>query len=303
MLAVAALPLLGADLRLGIVGTDTSHVPAFTKMLHDGAISGAKVVAAYKGGSPDFSKSSSRVERFATEISSKYGVEMVDTIAALCPKVDGILLESVDARQHLAQMREIVRCGRPVFVDKPLAASLEDAREIARIAEQARVPWFSASSLRWSEAAEKLKTADATGAITWGPESLEPSWPLDLAWYGIHSIELLYSIMGPGCDQVTRIAGSASDEIVCRWRDGRIGSVRGLAEGGDYGGVVYRADKSVVQSPPKPADPYEPLVREIVRFMQTKQPPVSNAETLEIMAFMDAADRSKKDGGRPVRLR
>jgi hypothetical protein len=303
MLFLLAIPVLAADVRIGIVGTDTSHATAFAKLLNEGTIPGAKVVAAYKGGSPDVESSRTRVDKFAAELTDKYHVEIVTAIAELCGKVDAILLESVDGRKHLPQMREIVRCGKPVFIDKPLAATLDDAREIDHLAKSAGVPWFSASSLRWSEITETMKFPDITGVHTWGPGPFEEHHPLDLAWYAIHSVELLYTLMGTGCEEVTRISGADADEITCRWRDGRIGSIRALRPYGPFGAVVYRKNQIVVQSPAKPRDEYEELVRQIVRFFETRKPPVPNEETLEMFAFMDAAQRSKESGGKPARLR
>jgi hypothetical protein len=297
------LPLFSADLRIGIVGTDTSHATAFTKLLNEGTISGAKVVAAFKGGSPDVESSSTRVDKFAAELAEKYHVEMVPAIPDLCGKVDAILLESVDGRKHLPQMREIVRCGKPVFVDKPLAATLDEAREIDRVAKSAGVPWFSSSSLRWSEITETMKFPDITGVDTWGPGPFEEHHQLDLAWYAIHSVELLYTLMGTGCEEVTRVSGATSDEIVGRWRDGRIGSIRALRPYGPFGAVVYRKGEIAVQSPTKPRDEYDGLVRQIVQFFQTRKTPVPNEDTLEIFSFMDAAQRSKESGGKPTRLR
>src|SRR3954470_6651542 len=155
-------PAAAQSLRLGIVGTDSSHVVTFTTALNDAAsadhVSGAHVVAAYKGGSPDLPSSRDRIDGFTRTLQQKFGVEIVDTIAELCKRVDGVLLTSVDGRIHLAQAREIIAAGKPLFIDKPLASTLEDAREIARIAKQAAVPWFSTSSLRY--AAGSLKTAD-----------------------------------------------------------------------------------------------------------------------------------------------
>src|SRR3982751_3163786 len=88
-----------ADVRVGIIGTDTSHVPAFTKLLNGdpsepGHIAGARVVAAFKAGSPDIPESANRVENFAKEIHEKYGVELVPDIATLLTKVDAVLIES-----------------------------------------------------------------------------------------------------------------------------------------------------------------------------------------------------------------
>src|SRR3982751_5593905 len=214
------IPLCAADLRVGIVGTDTSHVPEFTKLLNSKAVPGAHVVAAFKGGTQDIESSRTRVDKYAAEVAEKYGVEIVPEIAGLCGKVDAILLESVDGRQHLPQMREIVKCGKPVFIDKPLASTLDDARAIAALAKSAGVPWFSASSLRWSEITETMKFADTIGVHTWGPGPLEEHHQLDLSWYAIHPIEILFTLMGPGCEEVTRTSGATADEITCRWADG-----------------------------------------------------------------------------------
>ena len=306
LILLCTLCATAADLRLGIVGTDTSHVIAFTKMLNDETspdhIPGARVVAAFKGGSPDVESSASRVDKYAQELQSQYHVELVDSIPALCRKVDAVLLESVDGRVHLAQARPVIAAHKPLFIDKPLASTLADAREIARLAQQAGTPWFSASSLRYGEIGTTMKFADASGVLTWGPGPLEPHHQLDLSWYAIHPIELLYTLMGPGCEEVTRTSTPDADVIVGRWKNGRIGTVRALRPYSTYGAVVFRP-KSVVQSPAKnDAVGYRQLVTEILKFFQTGEPPVPNQETLEIFAFMDAAQRSKDAGGQPMRL-
>src|ERR1700681_2244247 len=121
-----------ADLRLGIVGTDTSHVPAFTKLLNGDPsepdhIPGARVVAAYQGGSKDIAESVNRVEQFAEQIHTKYGVEIVPHIATLLSKVDAVLMTSIAGRVHLAQAKPVIAAHKRLFFDKPLAATLEDA--------------------------------------------------------------------------------------------------------------------------------------------------------------------------------
>jgi hypothetical protein len=295
-----------AEIRLGIIGTDTSHVTAFTKLLNDtndpNHVPGARVVAAFKGGSQDLESSRTRVDKYAEELQAKWNVEIVPDIPALLAKVDGVLLESVDGRPHLEQVRPVFAARKPVFIDKPLAATLEDAREIARLGREAGVSWFSSSSLRYGEIALTMKRPDTTGAITWGPGPYEPHHYLDLAWYAIHPIEMLYTLMGPGCEEVTRVSTTDADVIVGRWKDGRIGTVRAQRNSWDYGAVVFRGKESVQSRPDMKAD-YVPLVREIVKFFETGKPPVPNEETLEIFAFMDAAQKSKEAGGKPVKLR
>jgi hypothetical protein len=301
-----AAALNAAEFRLGIVGTDTSHVVVFTQAFNDasapGHVAGVRVVAAYKGGSPDLKDSIGRVDKFAEELHTKWNIEIVPDIPTLCSKVDGILLESVDGRVHLAQAKQVIAAHKPVFIDKPLASTLKDAREIARLAKEAGVPWFSSSSLRFGETAKALKSPDNLGATTWGPGPLEEHHQLDLSYYAIHPIELLYTLMGTGCEEVTRIAEPNADVVVGKWKGGRIGSVRAIRPYSSYGAVVFRA-KEVLQSDPKAKDDYDGLLHEIVRFFETKTPPVSNDETLEIFAFLDAAQRSKAAKGAPMRLR
>ena len=242
------------------------------------------------------------MDQFAEELRAKWNVRFYITIPELCRNVDAVLLESVDGRVHLAQARAVIAAHKPLFIDKPLAATLEDVRAIAQLAKDAGVPWFSSSSLRFGEIAETMKFPDATGVETWGPGPLEPHHQLELAWYAIHPIELLYTLMGPGCEEVSRIFSADADVLVGRWKDGRIGTVRALRPYSDYGAVVFRP-KKIMESPSRPADSYRPLVVEMMKFFETGQPPVPNRETLEIYAFMDAAQRSKESGGKPERLR
>jgi hypothetical protein len=299
---ILPLLLLAADLKLGIIGTDTSHASAFATLLNGGKIPGAKIVAAYKGGSADVESSRTRVDKYAEELKAKWGVEIVSDIPTLASKVDAILLLSVDGRTHLPQFKAALAAKKPVFIDKPLASTLADAREIDVLAKAANVPWFSASSLRYSEIVSSVEGPGILGATTWGPGPFEEHHQLDLSWYAIHPVEILFTLMGPGCEEVTRVSGADADEITCKWKDGRLGTVRALRPYGTYGAVVFR--KGGVQvSPAKPHTDYEGLVREIVKFFETGKPPVANANTLEIFAFMDAAQRSKEAGGKPEKLK
>jgi hypothetical protein len=306
LLLLTSTPVLAADLRLGIVGTDTSHVIGFATAFNDigspDHVPGARIVAAFKGGSPDIPASRDRIDGFTRQLQEKYGVEIVATIAELCRRVDGILLTSNDGRVHLAQAREIIAARKPLFIDKPLASTLEDAREIARLAKEAGVPWFSTSTLRYAVAG--LKAADLSGVEVWGPGPLEEHHHLDLSWYAIHEAEMLFTLLGTGCDEVTRVESADASVVACRWKDGRIGTMRALRPYSDYGAVLFRKTDKNQTSETRPirATTGE-LDRDLVKFFTSRIPPVPNEETLELIAFLDAAQRSKEDGGRPVRLR
>jgi len=307
-LAILAGPPDERPIRVGIIGLDTSHATEFTRIFNDPNdpehIPGIRVVAAYKGGSPDVDASRNRVDKFTAELRDKWKIEIVDDIPTLCRKVDAILLESVDGRRHLEQVRPVFAAHKPVFIDKPVAASYTDAREILRLGKEAGVPWFSSSDLRFWEETRRLKNPTGLGRIlsyeTYGPSPTEPHHP-DLMWYGIHAVEMLYTLMGPGCESVTRAGNKNEEVVVGRWKDGRLGVMHGFRDGLDDYGIVVFGDKRVAHSEPRP-DTYGPLLVEIVKFFQTRVSPVPNEETLEMFAFMEAADVSKARSGAAVPL-
>jgi predicted dehydrogenase len=294
-------------LKAGIIGLDTSHVIAFTKLLNEEkprpSLSGVRVVAAYPGGSADIPSSRDRVAGYTSELKDKYGVAIVGTIDELLAKVDFVLLESVDGRPHLEQARPVFRARKPVFIDKPVAGSLADAIAIFDLARETGTPCFSSSSLRFGPGvvamAHDPKLGEVVGCETFGPCELEEHHP-DLFWYGVHGVESLYTIMGPGCESVARTHTDRADLAVGIWKDGRMGTFRGNRKTFyKFGGTVF-GTKGV--APLGDYGGYEPLVVEIVKFFKSGKPPVSAEETIEIFAFMEAADESKRQGGRPVTI-
>jgi predicted dehydrogenase len=307
------MPASGADerpsgtLRAGIIGLDTSHVIAFTRVLNGpkatGDLAGVRVVAAYPGGSPDVAASRDRVAGYTRQMRDEFHVEIVDSIADLLGKVDVVLLESVDGRLHLEQVRPVLLARKPVFIDKPVAGSLADAIRIFELARETGTPCFSASSLRYSPAVIALRDDPKVGGVlgcdAYGPCSLEEHHP-DLFWYGIHGVETLFTIMGTGCRTVARAQTKDAEFAVGTWADGRIGTFRGLrGKATGYGATAFGA-KGIVHG--GGSGGYEPLLVEICKFFKTGKPPVDPSETLEIFAFMEAADESKRRGGAPVAL-
>lgn len=294
-------------LRAGIIGLDTSHVVAFTKVLNDpkasGELTGIRVVAGYPGGSDDIPSSRERLAGYTKELSEKFGVEIVGSIDELLKKVDVVLLESVDGRPHLAQARPVFQARKPVFIDKPVAGTLADAIAIFDLARETGTPCFSSSSLRFSPGIAGMrkdpKVGNVLGCDAYGPCHLEEHHP-DLYWYGVHGVETLFTIMGTGCETVSRLQTEGTDLAAGVWKGGRIGTFRGLRQGASgYGATVFGA-KGI--APSGGYGGYEPLVVEIARFFRTGKPPVSAEETIEIFAFMEAADESKRQGGKPVTI-
>lgn len=295
-----------AAIRVGMIGLDTSHVPAFAKFFNgpklEGDLAGIKVVAAYPGGT-DFPPSKNRVAMFTEQIRGM-GIEIVDSIPKLLEKVDVVLLESVDGRIHLQEATPVIKAGKPLFIDKPAAGSLADTIAIFELAKQHNVPCFTSSSVRFGAGLQELKKNDALGEITgvetWGPCSYQEGTP-DMFFYGIHGIEALFTLMGTGCETVARIQTTDADVLTGVWKNGRAGTYRGLRRHkADFGAIAF-GTKAIV--PMTKGDGYEPLCREIAKFFKTRVAPVSAEETIEIFAFMEAADESKRQGGAPVSLK
>jgi predicted dehydrogenase len=291
--------------RVGIIGLDTSHSVAFTRVFNDpGAapdVAGFRVVAAYPHGSRTIESSVSRIPEYTEQVRA-LGVEIAASLDELLGRVDVVLLETNDGRLHLEQALEVFRAGKPVFIDKPVAGSLADAVEIFDAARRHNVPVFSSSSLRYAAGAQQARDGAlgrVVGADAFSPATLEPTHP-DLFWYGVHGVELLFTAMGTGVEEVVRMHTDGADVVVGRWADGRIGTLRGIREGRrEYGGTAFGTEKI---APLGPYDGYRPLLVEIAKFFRTKVPPVAAEETIEIFAFMEAADESKRRGGAPVRV-
>jgi hypothetical protein len=291
--------------RIGVIGLDTSHSIEFTKVLNNpdagSEFAGYKVVSAYPKGSNDIESSVKRIPGYTEEI-KKCGVKIAASIAELLDNVDAVFLETNDGRLHLEQALSVFKAGKPVFIDKPVAASLKDVIAIYEAAKKFHIPVFSSSSLRFTKGVEQIvqgKHGKVLGAEVYSPAHLEKTHP-DLFWYGIHGIEMLYTIMGTGCKNVIRVTTPDADIVVGTWEDQRIGNFRGLRSGElGYGGTVFTENDIVTLDT---FSGYNALLLQIIKFFETGKSPVDTKETIEIYAFMEAADESKRKGGISVNL-
>jgi len=295
---------MAEDLRIGLIGLDTSHVIAFTKIINDpkatGPLAKAKVVAAFRGGSRDIPSSADRIDKYTETLTKEYGLKLYSTIAELCKNVDAIMLESVDGRPKVRQAIPVIDAGLPLFIDKPMAGSLADVIFIFDYAKKKGVPIFSSSSLRYGKTNQAIRHGSigtVTRAEVHSPCSLEVHHP-DLFWYGVHGCESLFTIMGTGCQSVVRrTTADGKIEVEGAWKGGRTGIFR---EGKGYGG---KAKGTKGESEAGGYDGYAPLVVEAVKMFQAGKVPVSAQETIEMFAFMAAADESKRRDGKPVTIK
>lgn len=297
------------EIRIGMIGLDTSHVSVFTKLLNQDnrqipTLAGCRVVAAFPAGNPAFPLSKDRLEGFTNEVRA-LGVTIVDSIDALLPLVDVVMLQSVDGTQHLEQARPVFAAKKPVFIDKPLAASLKDVLTIAELGKKHETPWFTASSSRFTAGYPELKQnaeiGDILGCDTYSQARAAIGHP-DLFWYGVHGVDLLYSLMGTGCVALTAVQTNYSEQVTGIWNEGRVGTYRAIREHtGKTGlGATVFGTKGIAHV--NQFYDYVPLVAAIVKFFRTKTAPIPVDEMVEVFAFLDAAEESKRRKGVPVTL-
>lgn len=298
-------------LNIGMIGLDTSHAPLFAEMLNDPAhpyhVPGARATVAFPGGSPDFPLSIDRVAGFTAKIEDDFGVRTVGSIKEVAEEADAILLLTVDGRIHAEQFAAVAPYGKPVFIDKPFAVNSGDARAMADLARKHRVPLMSCSSVRWAENLDAAVRAGDQGGIIGadccGPMELQPTQP-GFFWYGIHMADMLYRCMGPGCTEVRVTANEDHDLAVGVWADGRIGTIRGNRKGNRrFGALLHREQGTEYVDIYAQEKPYfASMLEEVIRMFRTKTPPLYIEETIEVIAFLEAANESRATGA-PVRLR
>lgn len=302
----AVVAIATAETRVGIIGCDTSHTIAFTELMNkkcDPDCAGFRVTVAHKWGSLDIFSSTNRYPKYIAQLEGM-GVKMVPTIADLLKESDVVLLETCDGRPHYAQALEVFRSGKPVFIDKPVAASLADAIRIDKAARELGAKWFCSSALRYvknAQAARKGALGPIRGADCWTPNDFEPTQS-EFYWYAIHGAEPLFAIMGTGCTEVRCTGNETEDVAVGTWADGRLGVMRAMSyrkKGAAHGGMIFTSGKPVDMGT---YEGYKPLLVEILKFFRTGVVPVPPEETLEIYAFLEAAAQSKRNGGVPVKI-
>jgi len=285
-------------LRLGVLDFDTSHVVEFTRRLnHLGGdkeqwVEGARVVIGCAGESK---MSPERIPGYRKQMED-WGIPLVAKPAEMIGKVDGMLIEGVQGASHLPRARPFLEAGIPCFIDKPFTNSVADGRKLIELSEKHKAPIFSSSSLRYAPEVTQFqadpKSSKLTGVLVYGPASLHEGNP-GLLHYGIHAVEMLFALMGPGCDRVACTHEAGVDVVVGHWKDGRVATLRGLRAGksGVFGFLAF-SDQGVAHVGVGTQFIYRELLKQIVKFFNEKRSPLDIRVTLEIIGFIEAAQRS-----------
>lgn len=290
------------QLRIGMIGTDTSHAVAFARILNDKEhpfhVEGGSITQAMRFMSADFELSYSREKRFSGELAEKFRIPFAD-LSEMEQQCDAILLEAADGRKHLELFGKIAAWRKPVFIDKPLAAGYRDAAEIVRLAEHYGTPIMSSSALRYAAAlGQRLSAIDRRGikkVTVRCPLVIEPTQSR-YYWYGIHGVEMLFTILGMGCSNTDLSLEKDGERLIGVWSGGAIGEVQCCYNPEQpFEAVIETAEETILIRIDNQVPFYASLLEKVMPFFQTGISPVTSEETLEIMAFIDAAEERYKE--------
>ncbi len=295
-------------LRLGIVDFDSSHCIEYARRVNhvglspDQYVDGARVVAGWPGTSE---MSPERIDGYRAQMAAA-GVEIVGSPEALLGRIDAVLILSLCGAAHLSRVQPFLQAGIPAYVDKPFTCTVADAIEMVRLAERTGTLLLHGSALRFADEVDKFRGLESRlgalqGLLTYGPAKRTSGNP-GLLHYGIHAVEVLYALMGPGCTNVTAVHTDGADVVTGRWRDGRLATVRGALTGATAYGVMGFCEQAVYRSHVSTRNAYRNLLRAMIESFTAGRPLVPYVEILEVTRFVLAALASEVSGGRPVEL-
>lgn len=245
---------------------------------------------------------------------------VVDSIDELLAKCDCVIMAGLDGRQHLAQATAVLNAGKPLFITRPVASSIDDAAKIFALAKQTGTPCWSSSQHRFSPGFSGMRNHPDVGKVIGvdvygGYEANRPD--SDSLILPLHSIEALYAMIGNrGVQTVSCTETPSAVTATLLWKDGRIGNYRGIRQGavkysatvfgdtgvsiaGIYGhgipvaGVAPTNDKYMG---------YEGIAIEIAKAFKNRTIPVAHEETLEIFAVCKAMQLSAAQNGNRIQI-
>lgn len=211
-------------------------------------------------------------------------------------QVDAVMIATDDGDDHVRRAAPFVEAGLPVFVDKPLAVNVPDLRQF--LAWKAAGGLLQSSSgLRYSPELDDLRNE----SWRWITGLTSGTWER----YGIHVLEPIYTLLGPGFETVRSLAEGNSEVLQIRHRSGTLVSLAVIKDAAGCFGTFHaygaRGHRSV-----QVQDFYTAFRRQLVAFVdfvRTRQAPFPFSETTELMSVIMAGRRSREEGGRQVSIR
>lgn len=210
-------------------------------------------------------------------------------------EVDAVMIATDDGDGHVRRARPFVEAGLPVFIDKPLADNVEDLRTF-RSWQKDGARLLSSSGLRY--AAEFSQLADFPWQWITGVTC--NTWRR----YGIHVLEPVYCLTGPGYLTVRAFEQSPDQFVYLRHHSGRQVTVavlpRARAVFGSFHAYGEEGERTVRFSDTFSA--FQSQMRAFVDFAASGRPPYPFEHTVEMMAILTAAEESRRQGGIEIEL-
>lgn len=282
-------------IRVGMLGIENSHSVAYTRLWQGDAapqerVEGARVVACLYQGRTD--QDAEDEKKFLRQL-QEMGVEkVVARPEQMLGEVDAVAVVSRAGNEHLALAEPFLKAGLPTFVDKPLATDLAVARRIVALAQEHGAPLFSASAIRYApQVTEFQSRRDEVGAVrtgsVWSPASR------DLGFYGIHAIELMSALWGPGAQWVSAFHSDDKHLAWVGYDSGAVFAVHLVRYGSPGFGFTYLGEKK--SGAVQVSSTYLPIARIMTQMFRDRQMPLNLEVCLESIAILEAF-RKSQDG-------
>jgi len=214
--------------------------------------------------------------------------------------VDAVIIATDRGEEHVGRARPFVEAGLPIFVDKPLVDNEPDLRTFNGWVEGG-AGILSTSAMRY---AREFVSARRRLAELGEPRYLSMSTPKSWERYGIHALEGIYPLLGPGYVSVRNTGSSERNIVHLKHTCGA--DVVLLAIGDMYGGFCRLSAMGTKGAFDVAfADTFcafKAQLQAFVDYLRTGRRPVPWSETVEMMKIIIAGIRSREEGGREVSL-
>ena len=287
------------EIKVALIGLDTSHTIEFAKRMQaadcppDQKISGLKVTACLRFSTPFQNEDGLNARQKQLE---DWGIKVTTDFDVAVEGCDAVMLEINDPAYHLEYFKKCITLGKPIFLDKPLADNIENGLEIVRLAKENKVNVISASSLRFDENLINacVEMPRPTLVNVYGPLGIAPAGS-SIVWYGVHTFEMLEKAMGKGAACITVRADGAGVVAIVDYPDKRRG-IAELTKGAWIYGGTLRDSKTAISYSVAAGNLYVRIMKEVEKFFRTGESGFSLEDTVEVMAMLDAAERSFRSG-------
>jgi hypothetical protein len=283
--------------KITLIGTDSTHCYAFAKLLNS-SNSDWEIKYAIRDYRSELPISVSRREKIEKEMSNNFDIQVFDFLTEeILTSTDAFIIASVDANLHVSQFKKIAQYKKPIFIDKPITYSSKDAKEIDKISKEQNAPYFSSSSLRFSESIVG-SSEFVFGKSNWnltveGPLTFERGIP-GMFWYGIHIVEALLTIVPEDftIDNIQINKEKNIIEIYLISKEKRAVLIGDLTGTSSFRGHIYSNNKELLFDVENDNMPlYQYLLTEIIAFFETQQSPVNFIETSRVLTLVEKINK------------